>query len=138
MKRIAALAFLTIAYLATSTGAKAQTYGLNAKIPFDFTVGNTWMPAGEYRISSPLRSVTVIQLRGTDHDSMATVISSPGHSESKSGNKLVFHKYGNHYFLNRILCPSNSSLNIDVASGKAEKEEVAKVRTGQDVLVAAR
>lgn len=134
MKRIAALALLTIACLATSTGAHAQTYGLNAKIPFDFTVGNTWMPAGEYRISAPTNST--MQLRGTSNGSIATVVSNPGHHEAKSGSQLVFHRYGNRFFLNRIQCSGNSSLNLDIAQGKAEKEEVAKVRTGQEVLVA--
>lgn len=136
MKRIAALALLTIAYLSTSAGANAQAYGLKAKIPFDFTVGNTWLPAGEYRISSPLRAA--IQLRSADNASFATVLSSRKSSEERPGNVLVFHKYGNRYFLDKILCSSNSALNLEMPPGKAEKEEVANSRTGQEVLIAAK
>ena len=132
MKRIAALALLTIAYLATSTGANAQTYGLKAKVPFDFTVGNAWMPAGEYRISSPTH--LIIQLRS--NASIATVVSSPSHHEPGSGNVLVFHKYGNRYFLSRVVCSTNSDLNLEMAPGKAEKEEIAKLQNGQEILVA--
>jgi len=136
MKRIAALALLTIAYLSTSAGANAQAYGLKAKIPFDFTVGNSSLPAGEYRISSPLRAA--IQLRSADNASVATVLSSHKSHDEGSGNVLVFHKYGNRYFLNRILCSSNSALNLEMPLGKAEKEEVAKLRTGQEILIAAK
>ena len=135
MKRIVALALLTIAYLSTSTGANAQAYGLKAKIPFDFTVGNTWLPAGEYRISSPLRAA--IQLQNADNASFATVLSSHKSHDEGSGNVLVFRKYGHRYFLNRILCPSNSALNLEMPLGKAEKEEVAKLRIGQEILIAA-
>ena len=55
MNRISAIALLTISSLATCTAAIAQQPTLKTNIPFDFTVGNTWMPAGEYRISSPIR-----------------------------------------------------------------------------------
>ena len=58
MKRISELALLIISSLATCTGAIGQQSAIKANIPFDFTVGNTWMPAGEYIISSPLQQVS--------------------------------------------------------------------------------
>ena len=139
MKRITALALFTIAALATSTGAFAQQPGMKANIPFDFTVGNTWLPAGEYTISSPLQ--TVIAVRNSDNTSAATVVSNHSNYEAGKGSKLVFLKYGDRYFLHRVLCSSNSAMNLDIAPGKAEKEariQEAKLHTGHEVLVAAR
>jgi hypothetical protein len=141
MKRISAIGLLTIASLATCTGAIAQQPALKANIPFDFTVGNTWMPAGEYTISSPLRQV--LQLRSADLAKTATIVSSQGFQESGSGSELVFDKYGDQYFLHRVLCPTVSSLNLDVPPSKSEKQArsrslEAKVHHGEETMVAAK
>jgi hypothetical protein len=139
MKRISAIGLLTIASLATCTGAIAQQ--LKANIPFGFTVGNTWMPAGEYTISSPLRQV--VQVRSVDLAKIATIVSSQGYNESRSGSKLVFDKYGDQYFLRRVLSPNFASLNLDVPQGKAEKQArsrslEAKLHNGEETMVAAK
>ena len=139
MNRISAIGLLTIASLATCTGAIAQQ--LKANIPFGFTVGNTWMPAGEYTISSPLRQV--VQVRSVDLAKIATIVSSQGYNESRSGSKLVFDKYGDQYFLRRVLSPNFASLNLDVPQGKAEKTArsrslEAKVHNGEETMVAAK
>src|ERR1039458_9020391 len=107
MNRISAIGLLTIASLATCTGAIAQQ--LKANIPFGFTVGNTWMPAGEYTISSPLRQV--VQVRSADLAKIATIVSSQSYDEPSSVSKLVFDKYGDQYFLRRVLSPSIASLD---------------------------
>ena len=139
MNRISAIGLLTIASLATCTGAIAQQ--LKANIPFGFTVGNTWMPAGEYTISSPLRQV--VQVRSVDLAKIATIVSSQGYNESRSGSKLVFDKYGDQYFLRRVLSPNFASLNLDVPQGKAEKQArsrslEAKLHNGEETMVAAK
>jgi hypothetical protein len=139
MKRISAIGLLTIASLATCTGAIAQQ--LKANIPFGFTVGSTWMPAGEYTISSPLHQV--VQVRSADLTKIATIVGSQGYDESSSGNRLVFDKYGDQYFLRHVLSPSIASLNIDVPQGKAEKKArsrslEATVHNGEETMVAAK
>ena len=142
MNRISAISMLTIASLASCAGAIAQQPAVKANIPFNFTVGNTWMPAGEYRISSPIRQV--IEIQSADYAHLATVVSTESHEESTSGSKLVFEKYGNEYFLHRVLCPTVSELNLDIAPGKMEKAarkrslEAKNPDKGQETLVAAR
>jgi hypothetical protein len=141
MKRISELALLIISSLATCTGAIGQQSAIKANIPFDFTVGNTWMPAGEYIISSPLQQV--LQIRSTDLANSARTVSSQSFHESRSGSELVFDKYGDQYFLHRVLCPSAASLNLDLTKGKAEKNArshslEAKLPNGEEVLVAAK
>lgn len=120
MNRILAIASLSLATLAPSAGAFAQQ--LKANIPFDFTVGNTTMPAGEYTIWSPVRNF--VDLRNADHGSTATIVGNQSHHEAKakSGGELVFARYGNQYFLDSVLCPGVSALNLDIAKGKAEKK----------------
>ena len=120
MNRITAISLLTIGSLASCVGAIAQQPAMKANIPFSFAVGNTWLPAGEYTISSPVREV--IEFQSADHAHLATVVSVESHDESTAGgSKLVFERYGNQYFLHRVLCPTVSELNLDVAAGKVEK-----------------
>ena len=139
MNRISAIALLAIASAATCAGVMAQQPALIAHIPFDFTVGNTWMPAGEYTITSP--TGTVLALKSGNHT--ALVVSIQAFEESKSGSKLVFNRYGNQYFLHEVLCPSLASLNLEIASGKSEKRVreraiEAKLPGREQTMVAAR
>ena len=117
MNRISAIALLAIASVATCAGAMAQQSSLRANIPFGFTVGNTWMPAGEYTVTSPNQGVLAI--KSGSH--IALVISITSYDRSKSGSKLVFDKYDDQYFLHQVLCPSLVSLNLQIPASKAEK-----------------
>jgi len=141
MNRISAVTLLAVASLATCGRAIAQQPIIKANIPFNFTVGNTWMPAGEYTISSPLQHI--VQLQSADHAKTVEIVSSQSYNESRSGSKLVFDKYGDQYFLHRVLCPRVTSLNLDVPQGKAEKEArsrslEANLHNREEILVAAK
>jgi hypothetical protein len=139
MNRISAIALLAIASVATCAGAMAQS-GLRANIPFDFTVGDTWMPAGDYIITSPTQGV--LAFRSGSH--LALVASSKSSNESNSGSELVFNKYDKQYFLHEVLCPHRVSLNLRIPSSRAEKrarESAIEARgpAGRDkTMVAAR
>lgn len=140
MNRISALALVAIASMATCTAAFGQS-AVKANIPFDFTVGNTWMPAGHYTISTPTQQV--VNLRNTDLAKTATIVGSHSFDESGSGSKLVFDKYGDQYFLHQVLCPSFTSLNLNLPQGKAEKKALsraleAKLHIGEGTMVAAK
>jgi hypothetical protein len=141
MKRIPALALLAVASMAACAGAIAQQPAIKANIPFDFAVGDHWMPAGEYTISSPLRHV--VEFRSADLSKAASIVSIQSYMESGSGSKLVFDRYGDQYFLHRILCPTSTSLNLDVPQGSAAKKAhtralEAKLQNGEETLVAAK
>jgi hypothetical protein len=138
MNRISAITILSLA--ATCAGAIAQQPGLKANIPFDFTVGNAWMPAGEYTITT--RSSHVLELSNPQH--LATIMAQESNIQSNSGSKLVFDKYGEQYFLHEVLCPNVGSLNLEVALSKAEKNarhhatEAKLSDSGKQTMVAAR
>jgi hypothetical protein len=140
MNRISAIALLTIASVASCTGAVAQQMALRANIPFDFTVGNTWMPAGEYTITSPTQGV--LALKSSSH--VALVASIQSSDESNAGSELVFDKYDDQYFLHEVLCPSLASLNLQMGRSKAEKQareraiEAKGPVNGNQIMVAAR
>jgi hypothetical protein len=138
MKRITAIALLAIANLAMAGTSFAQTEGVQANVPFDFTVGNKLLPAGTYQIQS--KSGVVISIRNHDKPiAMLTTVDQDGAS-SKDGGKLIFHKYGDQYFLSEILCNS-ADLNVAVHPSKAEKRvrlQQAMIHPSSEVFIAAR
>lgn len=118
MKRITAIAFFALAALVAGT-AVAQDRAVKANVPFDFTVGNTHIPAGSYTISST-RTTSIVELRnaaGNVH------IFGTGYANGKqsAASKLVFDKWGDRYFLREILCTS-AGMNLQLPVSKAEKQ----------------
>ena len=69
MKRIPTLSLIILAAL-SAIPAIAQGVVLKADVPFGFTVGDTYMPAGHYRLSSP--SSGVIRVANEDTNAAST------------------------------------------------------------------
>jgi hypothetical protein len=138
MKRITATALLAIANLAMAGTSFAQSNGVQANVPFDFTVDNQVLPAGTYRIQT--QSPGLIMIRNHDKPiSVLTLVNQDG-TKSPNGGKLIFHKYGDHYFLSEILCDS-ASMNVELHPSKAEKRvqlQQAMVKPSSEVFIATR
>ena len=87
----------------TAVAAQAQT-SLNRQkftVPFDFSVGKTVLPAGEYTVFAENET---IRLRRDDGKGNAVALSQRIVREN-SGNsvKLTFHRYGDHLYLSQVL-----------------------------------
>ena len=140
MKRIPTLPLLILAALSAIPAAQAQSVVLKADVPFGFSVGDTAMPAGEYSISAPYSGV--LRIANDTKNIAATVASLHGYVDPGKGSKLVFQKYGNRYFLHRVLCPTTTSMNVDIPTWNAEKiarrTREAKLDQGETILIAAR
>jgi hypothetical protein len=138
MKRIPTLSLIILAAL-SAIPAIAQGVVLKADIPFGFTVGDTYMPAGQYTLSSP--NSGIVRVANNDSNAAATVSTIHGNTDPGRGSKLVFEKYGERYFLHHVLCPTTGSLNVDIPEWNAEKRartREAKLEHGEQILVAAR
>jgi hypothetical protein len=131
MKRISTFALLALAALVAVPAAKAQGQ-LKAHIPFAFTVANTGLPAGDYAVTSPAQGV--VRLVNTENRASAAVVGLKSHAESNGKSVLVFKRYGNQYFLHRILSPTSERYNVDVPLWRLEK----RARSGEGILVAMR
>ena len=136
MKRITATALLAIANLAMAGTSFAQSKGVQANVPFDFTVGNQVLPAGTYKIQAQSEGVIAIK----NHDKpieLLTLVDQDG-TRSPKGGKLIFHKYGDHYFLSEVLCDS-ASMNVELHPSKTEKRvrlQQAMVNPSSEVFIA--
>jgi hypothetical protein len=138
MKRITAIAFLAIANFALAGTSFAQSTGVRANVPFDFTVGNKLLPAGTYTIKEQSDHVILI----TNHDKPIAAISlvNGDSKRSPNGGKLSFHRYGSQYFLSEILC-DQADMNLQVPTSDTERRtalQEAKLRARGETFVAAR
>jgi len=119
--RIATLGLLALALLISVPSIFAQEL-VRAKVPFDFKVGNTAMPAGSYTISSVSQSAISISNR-QEHAGVLAVVRSEYANKDQSP-KLVFHKYGDQYFLAQIWTGSGNA-GKQLPESKLEKELLA-------------
>lgn len=138
MKRITAMVLIGIANLAMAGTTFAQSSGVRATVPFDFTVGNKLLPSGTYTIQKESSNIVVIR----SHDKPIAALSLVNQSDHKAANggKLLFHRYGDRYFLSEILC-DQANLDVQVPSSKAEKRtrlQQAALDSSSQVYVATR
>src|SRR5829696_1821437 len=107
-KRVAKLGLLAVMMIiAASVSANAQSleYRLTANIPFDFSVSGEKLPAGKYWVRRARQGSgdTIVQISSTDGHANITRLTIPviTFNPTKNGS-LVFHRYGDEYFLSEI------------------------------------
>ena len=140
MKHFTAIALFIAASFITAGKAIAQDYAVQATIPFNFTVNGRSLPAGNYTLGSDITSPTILKIRERTQHANAMVMTMPSPTEKRKANELVFHKYGNHYFLSEIRS-EQSAINLTLVTSKQEKlvraeTEQAGVRVNDNVLIA--
>ena len=141
MKSITVIAF-AVCLLASSAvvgTVSAQDHAARATVPFGFNVGDKWVPAGTYTITSTSETQSnVISIRDKDRTIALWSLVQPD-SRRLNADKLVFTKYGDQYFLHEILC-SSCGMNVLLPGSKHEKlarrHEEAGLSSPTDVYLA--
>jgi hypothetical protein len=87
--------------VATASPARADEM-LTVKVPFDFIVGDTSLPAGDYVVSE-MSAPAVMSIASTDSQHFALVLTIPSSSdEAAQLPELVFERFGGRLFLARV------------------------------------
>jgi len=97
---------------------------VRANIPFDFTVANKKFPAGEYFISRPQPSsgdVVLLVSSADGNRNTFRLTSGVWTSAPKESDTLIFHQYGDQYFLSQVW-PAGASLGRELLESRAERE----------------
>ena len=97
------LLVVALAFVTAVASVNAQSRRSNADVPFEFVAGNKTLPAGHYNIADSTLGGEVVKISATEKD--ASVFAMTVRLTRKAGNeqgKLVFHRYGNRYFLAEI------------------------------------
>lgn len=135
MRRIFAIGCMAMAMIAAASSAFAQ-YASKATIPFDFHVGSTVMPAGDYKIWCG--SSDTIWFRNQDGRNSAVAMSANSGDPYSAPTKLTFNVYRNQYFLAKTTGEHGQNERV-YGMTKPEKrvrEDEASLKTEKQLFVA--
>ena len=128
---------LGLGLLFATASAYAQTTALKANIPFNFSVAGKSLPTGEYTIQSIGTSNRVLVLRGSNQSAKMVMANSCESARPSDKTKLVFHRYGDRYFLSQIWTAGNSS-GAEFPQSRHEAEVALDFPREDVVLIASR
>ncbi|MBA3440034.1 MAG: hypothetical protein H0T92_09230 [Pyrinomonadaceae bacterium] len=141
MKQQGLRIFAMLAFYAMLAAAPANAQS-QADIPFDFQISNEKIPAGQYTVtrSNQNSGTTVLLLRNADGRGIEMFVPmSVQARESQDQGKLVFHKYGDQYFLYQVW-EAGTNAGHELRKSRRERaveRELAKAhRTAQRETVA--
>jgi hypothetical protein len=98
--------------------AQLNKEGLDGNIPFEFHVGDTVFPAGNYMVRPTTGPSYFLSIRGSTR--MILFSSIPAEAKSLQSTKLIFHRYGNSYFLSAVW-PGFGQKGYQLPPSKAER-----------------
>jgi hypothetical protein len=131
MKHQIARILLQVSFLAVVAagagveGAHGQSLSTHvlAKIPFDFSVGDKKFPAGEYSVGRALSGSddTVLQVSSVNGNLTAFRLTSENLNLARKGSDtLVFHQYGDQYFLSEVW-PAGGTVGRTLLESRGER-----------------
>ena len=129
-------ALIGLGLLLATASAYAQTGVVKANVPFNFIVNKAELPAGQYRIQPMGISASAMAIESPDGKVVQAFLPNACASpQAQKTTKLVFHRYGTHYFLAQIWKAGNDRGQELAASGL--ETEVARDYPAQSVVVVA-
>jgi len=151
--KIGLLAAIVLATAVVTTQAQSLAYRITVNIPFDFSIAGKTLPAGKYSIG---------RARVNSDDTILSILDEDGHTkqlrasipvltfDAKSKATLVFHRYGDQYFLYQVWSAGETTgrqflkssaereiqrnLAADAASGKVGQKTPVETVTVAGVL----
>ncbi|HEY0547125.1 MAG TPA: hypothetical protein VGC91_17230 [Pyrinomonadaceae bacterium] len=94
-----------VAFVSALASASAQTPGHNlmVSVPFEFSIGDKTMPAGDYLISRLNSDGSQLRISNREtYKSIGRASLAVQASEPKQESLLVFRRYGDQYFLAQV------------------------------------
>ena len=129
---------LSLLLIVTAVSVSAQSERSKiTSIPFSFIVGQKILPAGEYTVEPNRRDsdkVWLVQSKEGNVSALFTTMSVRANQPEEEG-KLVFRKYGDHYFLSQVWTPGGNTgrellmprLERELAkNGKFERQTIVR------------
>jgi hypothetical protein len=127
MKKQACGIFTTLSLFAVLV-ASAPVYAQSgtrigrAHIPFNFSVSNKTLPAGEYTVERAIRGSDLVLLIRSLDGRQSAMVSTMGRQSPRAieRGKLVFNRYGSQYFLSQVWS-GGETLGREVIKSRTER-----------------
>jgi len=131
-KHGAALLILT---MVAFTGMAYAQRGMTAQVPFDFIANGKTMPAGMCRVEIQDDGQAVVWITSGNKHLLALPLKEWSSSPSQK-TALVFHKYGDRYFLAGVKREGLKEI-FELRPGKVERELRAQTVEERDITILA-
>lgn len=94
---------MTLALAAAVVSANGQSANrMVVNIPFEFVVGGESMRSGEYSVNNATTDGSAILIQSADAKSSAIRLTNAVQEKARTKSRLVFHRYGQRYFLAEV------------------------------------
>lgn len=131
------LVLFGLGLLLLGASASAQTVNMKVNVPFNFIVSGATLSSGEYTIQGVGTDGNAMLIRTPDNKPKSLVLARRCESLTTSAQtKLVFHRYGDRYFLAQIWMAGNNS-GHELPQSRRETEVARDYTLHEVVLVAA-
>jgi hypothetical protein len=125
------LGIMTIAMVTAVASANGQSQTSKANVPFEFIVGNQSMPAGAYSVSAINAAGDALCIRGRDSKASAVRLTTPADGKANHA-KLVFHRYGQRYFLAEVWSTSTDGRELTKSrQERAIQKELSRIASNK-------
>ena len=117
-------AIVLLALVAPTQAQSLGGYRIRANIPFDFNISEKKLPAGEYSVGRAINHSDDLLVTVNDREGRSKAIRlSNAVVRSRPNGKatLVFHRYGDQYFLFQVW-PANATVGREFQKSKSERE----------------
>ena len=112
-----------------------SAHELRVNIPFEFNVSNRTVPPGDYIMHVLANALQIRQRDG--HVVALTPSTASTKAEAAKEAQVMFHRYGDEYFLSEVVMPYSNS-GIKLVQSKNEQKLAQDGTKGQDVAVTVR
>jgi hypothetical protein len=129
------LLHISIAAVLAAGAVYAQSsISLNANVPFDFVAGEKTLPAGHYTVAQA-PALGVLMIRSSETKGAVFAMTNPVYSPAgRNESKLVFHRYGNAYFLSEVWGSENAGGQLPAS--KEDRKLEAGLTPSTNTIVA--
>ena len=134
-KWVSALMILLVPIIAAAQMKPVER--IVTQVPFKFMVGTVAMPAGEYTVRVADEKSSVLFVGNPDAKRWIYAKAIPDQGPKAPGAALVFHRYGNQYFLTELKV-EDSRIVYTFAPTKLEKELRAQNSAAEKILLASK
>ena len=125
------LGIMTLAMVTAVASANGQSLTSKANVPFEFIVGDQNLPAGAYTVSAVTSGgeALCISGRGSKDSVMRLTIPASGKANH---SKLVFHRYGQRYFLAEVWSTSTDGRELTKSrQEQAIQKELSRIASNK-------
>ena len=119
--------FGAVAFLTITSAQAQQSEKLSVTIPFDYYAGGKVLPAGDYIVSDGIATGVVMLRSRTQGQAVMLPTHNVASARPQNNAKLIFHRYGNRYFLSEIWSEAGSVQGYQLSPSRTEREEIASV-----------